>query len=150
MDKEYNKKLLEQINPYINREESLEELKKYGVCNNLFADIIARYGFMEGGYDNKSHDLIEQVIQYINLHYAEEITLNSLANIFCVEATTLSRKLYRSFGVDLRVFINDIRAQKVIQMLEDPKMKGIPKKEIAQRCGFKNIETFYRVCKRNF
>ena len=149
MDVEYNKLLFEQIKPYINYDGTVEELKKYGICNNLFADIIAHYGLMDGGYDLKSHALVEQVIQYINEHYAEDITLSVLAKEFCVEATTLSRKLYRSFGVDLRAFVNDIRAQKVIQMLEDPKMKGIPKKEIAQLCGFKNIETFYRVYKRN-
>lgn len=127
----------------------MPELKKYGICNCLLSDIVSYYGVMPGGYDNKTHELIEEILQYIYTHYAEDITLKSLASQFYMEPKLLSKKISRYIGVDLRVFINDIRARKALQMINDPNMRGVTKKEIAALCGIKSSRSFYRICKRN-
>ncbi len=149
LDTEYNKVLYKQIKKLIDNKTNIPELMKYGICNCILSDIVSYYGVMPGGYDNKTHELIEELIQYIYVHYAEDITLNSLAKQFYIEPKLLSKKISRYIGVDLRVFINDIRAQKALQMMNDPKMRGITKKEIARLCGIKSPRSFYRICKRN-
>lgn len=148
-DAQYNAVLYDQIKVLFGQTEEFSELKKYGVCYNLFADIVSHYGVMPGGYDNKSHELMEQIIQYIYDNYAQEITLKTLSDKFFIQPKVLSKKLSRCIGVDLRVFVNDIRTQKAIQMMEDPQMRGKPQKEIALLCGFKSAETFYRVRDRS-
>lgn len=148
-DVDYNKRIYEQLKPLIdlNGEWSdiaeLSEIKKHGVTNSILADIISHYGIREGENDNKSNILIEQVIQYIYEHSAEEITLNSLSSKFFITPKVLSRKLSRCLGMDLRVFINHIRIQKAMQMMNDPAMKDKTKEEIARMCGFKSLAVFY-------
>ena len=149
LDVEYNRMLYEQIRRIIDNKVELSELKKYGICNYILSDIVSHYGVMPGGYDNKTHELIEEIIQYIYVHFAEDITLPSLAKQFYMEPKLLSKKISRYIGVDLRVFINDIRAQKALQMINDPKMRGVTKKEIARLCGIQSPRSFYRICKRN-
>lgn len=149
LDAEYNKKLYEQIRVLFDGADGLSELKKFGITSNLLADIVDRYGVVPGGYDNKSHEFIEQVIQYIYEHYAEDITLKMLADKFCIEPKFLSNKLSRYIGTDLRMFVSDIRLEKALQMMADPEMRGRTKKEIALMCGFKSERTFYDAIKRN-
>lgn len=149
LDAEYNKILYDQIKKLIDNKAEISELKKCGICNCILSDIVSYYGVMPGGYDNKTHDLIEEIIQYIYVHYAEDITLKSLAQQFFMEPKLLSKKISRYIGVDLRVFINDIRAQKALQMINDPNMRGVTKKEIARLCGINSPRSFYRICKRN-
>lgn len=149
MNVEYNKKLYEQIQAILGKSDNFSALKRYGICYNLLSDIVEHYGVMQGGYDNKSHELMEQVVQYIYDHFAEEITLKSLSDRFFVSPKVLSKKLSRCIGVDLRKFVNDIRAQKALQMMDDPEMRGRPQKEIAQLCGFKYAQTFYKTKNRN-
>lgn len=149
LDVEYNKKLYAQISSLFDISDKVLEIRKYGIVNNLFADIIERYGVVDGGYDGKSHEFIEQVIQYIYDHYAEDITLVSLANKFCIDSKLLSKKLSSCIGVDLRMFVNDIRLRKALQMKEDPAMRDVPIKEIIRLCGFKRIGTFYETLKRS-
>lgn len=149
LDTEYNKMIYNQISAMFDKWESVSELKKFGVVNNLFADIIERYGVTDGGYDGKSHEFIEKVIQYIYEHYAEDITLVSLADKFCIDPKLLSKKLSRCIGIDLRMFVNDIRLRKALQMKEDPAMRDTPIKEIIRRCGFKRSGTFYETLRRS-
>ena len=149
LDAEYNKRLYDQISMLFYNYKNVSEIRKFGIVNNLFADIIDHYGIVDGGYDSKSHKFIETVIQYIYDHYAEDITLVSLADKFCIDSKLLSKKLSRCIGVDLRMFVNDIRLRKALQMKEDPAMRDIPIKEIIRLCGFKRSGTFYETLKRS-
>lgn len=152
-DTEFNKTLYDQIAPlfvpWFDPEPVLPDIKKHAVSTNILADIVMKYGLTVGGNDGKSQELIQRVIQYIYDNITDDITLEGLAKRFYIEPKALSKKLSRCIGVNLRVFINDIRCQRAIQMLKDPDMSAKTKKEIATECGFKNMETFYRVYNRN-
>ena len=62
----------------------------------------------------------------------------------------LSKKLKKRLNVDLRVFVNDIRVQMVIQLRNDPKYKDKTLQQIAMLCGFTSMSTFYRSYERNY
>lgn len=149
LDAEYNTKIYNRIEPLFNDGERLSELRKFGISANILADIIEHYGITDGNNDGKSQELVERVIQYIYEHYSEDITLAILADKFCIDQFLLSKKLSCCIGMDLRMFINDIRLQKALQMMEDPAMRGTPKKEIIRLCGFKRTATYYSALKRN-
>lgn len=149
LDIEYNKKLYDQIKNVIDAGDDLSELKKYGITSNLLADIVDHYGVVPGGYDNKVHEFVERVIQYIYDHYAEEITLKKLSEVFCIEPKFLSSKLIKYIGTDIRLFVSDIRYAKALQLMTDPNYRDKTKTEIAALCGFKSYRSFYEACKRN-
>lgn len=149
LDAEYNKKIYDEIAPLFENIDDSSELRKFAISATILADIVDRYGVTQGGYDGKSHAFIEQVIQYIYEHYADDITLAFLADKFCIGQSLLSRKLSRCIRMDLRMFVNDIRLQKALQMIEDPAMRDTPVKDIVKQCGFKRTATFYSALKRN-
>ncbi len=148
MDVEKNIVIQRILAPLVEKKE-VPELERHGVTNCLLSAILSAYGLREGKGDPKSHDLIEQVIEFVYEHYREPITLKRLSEVFCIESKTLSKKLSQCLGVDLRVFVNDIRAQKALSMREDPAYRDLPLKEIGRLCGFSSVDTFYRAYKRN-
>lgn len=151
MDVEYNQKLYAQIQPYLNTTQTIPELKRFGVACLLLSDIIEHYGVTEkSGNIGGDHDIVTDIVQYIYEHYNEPITLESLSKVFFISPKALSKKIRRRLDVDLRLFINDIRVQKAVQMRDDPKNKHKSLHEIAMLCGFSNMGTFYRSYERNF
>jgi YesN/AraC family two-component response regulator len=151
MDAQYNEKLYEQIKPLFGEAEHIPELKRIGVVCQLFSDIIERYGTMEKmGNIRENKDVITQVVQYIYDHYQEDITLETLSKQFYLSPKALSKKLKKHINVDLRVFINNIRVQRAVEMLDDPKNCGKSINQIAVQCGFSSMATFYRSYERNY
>lgn len=152
LDVEYNERLIERINKIVGvSQESIPELKRIGITCQLFSDIIERYGMIEREvHSPRDNDLITQVVQYIYEHYNENITLETLSKVFYISPKALSKKISKRLNVDLRVFINDIRVQKAVQMLGDPSYKDKSLNDIVAMCGFNNMGTFYRSYERNY
>lgn len=151
-DSVFNQNILAEMETIFNRPQaSAPELRKIGSVCHLFSEIIEHYGLEDRPeLPEEDLDLTTGVLQYIYEHYSEKITLESLAKVFHLSPTALSKKLGKRLGVDLRVFVNDVRVQKAVQMMEDPAYKGKAINEIAFACGFSSMTTFYRSYKRNF
>ena len=151
MDAKFNKQLYAQIQPLFDNTEKYSEMKRLGVVYQLFAEIIDRYGMVEkSGNVADDCDIVANVVQYIYDHYNEPISLESLSRAFFISPKALSKKIRKRLNMDLRLFINDIRIQRAVQMREDPAYKGKSLSEIATLCGFTNMGTFYRSYERNF
>lgn len=151
-DAEYNQIIYKRVLQIIEMsKQSISELRCVGITCELFADIIERYGTVDKKRISKEDDdLITEIVQYIYEHYNENITLQSLSKIFFVSEKTLSKKISSRIHVDLRVFVNDIRVQKAVMMMDDPANKDKTLNDIVELCGFNNVRTFYRSFKRNF
>lgn len=151
MDVEYNKCIYERIRPVLETEDALPELRRIGIACQLFADIIEHYGMLEkAGNVRQNKDIVTQVVQYIYDHYQENITLETLSKKFFVSPKALSKKIKKRVNVDLRVFVNDIRVQRAVEMWDNPQNYGKSIQDIAMQCGFSSMATFYRSYERNF
>ena len=151
-DIEFNKSLTEYFEKiYKCATDDISELRKVGDICHIISCIIERYGLMDKKEKTEvDKDLITEVVDYIYEHYNEDITLEYLANRFNMSTSALSKKLSSRIGMDLRRFVNDIRVQNVVQMLDDPENKEKTINEIAFLCGFSSMSTFYRCYKRNY
>lgn len=151
LDTQYNLRLYDQIKALIDSAEPVPELKRIGIACQLFSDIIEHYGLVDKpGNVSANNDLVPQIVQYIYDHYSEHITLDVLSKKFYISPKALSKKLKKHLNVDFRVFVNDIRVQRVIQMRDDPGNQGKSLSQIAAACGFTNMATFYRSYERNY
>ncbi len=150
MDAAYNQIIYGQIKPLLDiSTEQVIELRRVGIICELISDIIAHYGTVDKRSLPEMDDaLITEVLQYIYEHYNEDITLEFLADKFCIPWKTLGKRLYQRTNVDLRIFVNDIRLQKVMQMLDDCSNRNKSLDEILSLCGFHNKATFYRCYER--
>lgn len=127
----------------------MTELEKICYANLLLASIVNQYGFNEEK-DKIRGGGISEIIQYIYDNSDSDLNLEILADKFGYVPQVLSRKISACIDVDLRVFINDVRAQKVMMMRNDERYKDYSLMEIASRCGFNSVATFYRSYNRNF
>jgi AraC-like DNA-binding protein/mannose-6-phosphate isomerase-like protein (cupin superfamily) len=151
MDAQYNQVIYQQIVPLLQKTAKIPELKRIGMICQMFSDIIEHYGTIEKlGNIRENKDVATRVVQYIYDHYQENITLETLSKQFYLSPKALSKKLKKHINMDLRVFINDIRVQRAVEMLDDPKNYGKSINQIATQCGFSSMATFYRSYERNY
>ena len=87
-----------------------------------------------------------EVMQYINEHYDEEITLASLAERFGYEPTYLSRLFNRTLQMNLREYLGRIRVSAVRRLRAENPI--LPLSLAIYACGFRNENTYYRAFHR--
>ena len=151
MDAEYNMEFIYPLLETVQRRgETMTTLERIGIVNLIYAKIIEHYGLRNFTGFNTSKVDIDIIIQYIYDNYEEPITLESLANRFGYNPRVLSAKLSKMTGMDFRIFISDIRMQKVILMCHDKQNADMPLIDIVLRCGFNCVASFYRAYKRAY
>ena len=87
-----------------------------------------------------SSSIIPDVLEYINNHYCEKLTLNSIANEFFVSKYYLSHAFNSAVGTSVHRYIVLKRLIHAKQML----LSGIRSTTAAENCGFNDYAGFYR------
>ncbi len=95
---------------------------------------------------DRSGSQIGRVLDYINDHYTEELTLDTLAARFFISKYHLSREFVRITGTSVHRYIIQKRLAIAKQLLGE----GRPSMEICQRCGFGDYSNFYRAFKNEY
>lgn len=132
-------------------QERKPELQKNEIAGHLLLLVIEGYGLVEQrNISERDQLLIAEMVQYIYDHCSETVTLEVLSKQFYLSPTILSKKLRKQICVDFRVFVNDIRIHKAVQMMEAPENRDKKIEDIAFLCGFSSMSTFYRCYKRNY
>jgi len=94
--------------------------------------------------DHPSSDemLFIRIVEYVSVHYKEELTLSSVAEIFGYEAHYLCRCMKRAADVPFRTLINSYRIDHARSLLDST---DLPVTQIALECGYSCLRTFNRV-----
>lgn len=93
-------------------------------------------------YDN----IIEKSIEYINLNFNKDITLESVANYVSQSPTYFSKYFKKITGEKFIDYVNKIKMQKAIRFLQDnPNIKITA---LMQSVGYQSSSNFYRNFKR--
>lgn len=95
---------------------------------------------------DKAAMLVSNVLAYINDHYNEELSLDSIANRFFISKYHLSHEFNRLVGTSVYRYIVQKRLLIAKQMLSD----GVPPTDAYQHCGFKDYANFYRAFKSTY
>ncbi len=84
------------------------------------------------------------ITEYINNHFFEDITVNSIAKELCISRTKLSTLFSKYAETNLNAYINALRISNVNQLLED----GYDITNAAYESGFQSIRTFNEAYKK--
>lgn len=113
--------------------------------------IVARYGADNTGakvgitdYFNPTHKTVSTVAAYINNHYSEDITLNSISNQFFISPCYFSRIFKETTGFSFVEYLNGVRLKEAQGLLAKTDMSV---SEIGERVGYKSNTHFGRVFK---
>lgn len=150
---EENKKLLTKLNAihetYWQNQMKIPFLKAQAMINDLLYEMSLIYPLIPLQHKKIDYTVLD-ILTYINEHYTENFTLEELAERYNYCPQYFSGLFNKTVGCNLNTYINNIRIEKALQEIENPKTnKTIT--QIAFDNGFKSLSTFYRILqeKRN-
>lgn len=104
--------------------------------------------FLRGSSENDQECLskaVKDIISYISEHYAEDITLDQIAQYVELSRTYVSGLFKKELGVNLTNYIANYRIEKAKELLRDTNLKSY---EVAERVGFLDESYFSRSFKK--
>ena len=104
-------------------------------------------GQMRLAYDKKRRqptaersELAARIIDYINRHLFEELTISQLCDYFFISSSQLERIVKRATGSSVWNYISRKRLAAARQLI----LRGQPASTVCQSCGFRDYSSFYR------
>lgn len=134
------------------REQDSEEFATELYCLGLLAQLLVlvnrtalRAGQAPEPRDN-ADSTVYRILNYINDHYNEDLSLDFLANMFFVSKYHLAREFNRVVGTSVHRYI----IQKRLIMARQMMAAGVSTSEVCQICGFGDYSNFYRAFKNEY
>ena len=99
-----------------------------------------------GGEEFNTPTLISEILSYINEHFTEKLTLDSIANHFFISKYHISHEFKNAVNTSLYRYIIMKRLNAAYTLLSE----GNPAQEVCTMCGFGNYTVFFRAFKAEF
>ncbi len=87
---------------------------------------------------------ISSIVSYIDKHYAEDISLDELAQLYNTSAKYLSKRIKQYLNIPFKEYLTQLRIDKAKELLENT---NITITELYSAVGFQNRNTFTRAFK---
>lgn len=87
---------------------------------------------------------LQEILLYIENNFTEDISLQTIADLFKMDPFNLSKSFNSVTGRNLRTYINTLRVSKAKNLIKNTNKPLI---EIAFECGFNSVRTFNRAYK---
>ena len=97
--------------------------------------------------DKDVPESIRGIVRYLNEHYSEDITLETLSNTFYLHQNYICNLITKTLGVSFRKYLNKIRIANSMDLLQATD-KSIS--DIASDCGFSSSTNYCREFKLYF
>ncbi len=115
----------------------------------LFRLAVSKLG-SSGKIDNMDNSQIkyaQEIIIYVQQHYSEPISLDSVSESLKINKYTISKIINKILGVSLTELVNKYRLLDVCRLLETT---SLPLSSIAEQAGFASESTMYRNFQKTF
>ncbi len=96
--------------------------------------------------DVKKSIMITDIIEYINNHIDEELTIDSLSEHVFLSKYHLLREFKKHSGTTIHKYI----IQKKLILAKELILKGMPITEVFKQCGFGDYSNFFRAFKKEY
>lgn len=135
--------LLSSTDPFNSMLIFLRLLHTLSLDNN--SEVLSHQMFSAGVtiYDSRR---VKMVMEYLERHYSEHISLSDVAALVNMSTSSFSRFIKLRTGKNFIDCLNEIRVSAVARLLVDEPTNSIA--DIAYKCGFNNISNFNRIFKR--
>lgn len=87
-----------------------------------------------------------EIIQYINTHLEEELSIDTLSNRFYVSKYHLLREFKKHSGTTIHKYI----VQKKLILAKELILRGSPINQVYEQCGFGDYSNFFRAFKNEY
>lgn len=93
------------------------------------------------GWNFTDSDILNEILEYINNNYSEQMNLTEIADFFFVSPSHISRLFKNHLNTTTIAYINEVRIKKAIELLEDGKFNI---KKISELTGYNSLNNFYK------
>lgn len=122
------------------------EMKAKGLFIQLWSDLLREYraGLHSSEVASRQQEL-ETVKSYLESHYGEEVSLETLARLASLSKYYLISLFKKAFGMTPMKYQQLYRIQRAKDMI---RFSSDPLKQIAARCGYRDIHSFSRTFRK--
>ncbi|MFB5762379.1 response regulator [Paenibacillus medicaginis] len=89
--------------------------------------------------------IIRDIAAYLDVHFADEITLQDISSRFYLSREYISRKFKQEFGVNLSEYLTRLRIRQAKLLLLDPRLRL---QQVAEMVGYQDEKYFGKVFKK--
>ena len=116
-----------------------------GIANLLLVEFANQCDLVQVKKIGKKQGLIIDILSYVDEHYREDVSIGALAKIFQYSHAHLIRVIKEYIPEPWPNYVNRIRILAAHKLLMGDNELSV--NSIAQKCGFKSMQTFYRTYK---
>jgi len=142
-DKSFNKTLLPFFEILVKEATTMSSMRSKGYAQVIFGSLAEYYNSVSTIPKNENISLIADILSYIDDHFQEPISLESISTHFGYNKTYFSRLFNKHIGISLNNYINMIRLDQFEMLSKEA--NGTNVTDLIFACGFTSLATFYRV-----
>lgn len=91
-------------------------------------------------------ELIQAVLQYVDEHFSQTITVGSIAAHFYISPSTLAHRFRSELNISVYRYLSEKRMSMMRQYVES----GLSLSHAAQLCGYHDYSNFYKIYKKQY
>ncbi|MDY3919145.1 MAG: AraC family transcriptional regulator, partial [Candidatus Limivivens sp.] len=88
-----------------------------------------------------TYKIMNEIKNYIDLHYQEDLSLAELSGRFYLQPNTISKNFRKVWGKSLNQYIHSVRITNAVRILDS---REVSITELAEMVGYENVNTFLR------
>ncbi len=124
----------------------IEEAENGQQLQALSQRMVRQYCVLVQTYSRERYSgVVRDVLNFVDFHYMEPLSLDSLARKYAVNKNYLSTRFSREVGMTLTDYINLTRVRRSLKLLSD---SALSMQEIAERVGFSDANYYTRIFKK--
>ncbi|NOU86008.1 helix-turn-helix domain-containing protein [Paenibacillus sp. LMG 31460] len=132
--------------PGVNIYNEFSKLNSLPDMSVWFDDVLEKtHLYIQSKRENKNADLVRKIVEFVLGHYAEPLTLQTIADHVYMNGNYVSKLLKEETGQSFHELMTDIRFRSACDMLRSSD-RGI--NEIAELCGFGQKQNLIRTFKK--
>ena len=124
----------------------IEDAENEAQIDALIPRMIRNYCVLVQTYSRERYSgVVRDVLNFVDFHYMEPLSLESLAQKYAVNKNYLSTRFSKEVGMTLTDYINLTRVRRSLKLLNDA---SLPMQEVAERVGFTDANYYTRTFKK--
>ena len=109
--------------------------------------LLLQYSTTESATISASSDKLKNVLDYIDLHYAEPLTISELAELCYFSEYHFMRFFKKHMNMTCVEYMNNFRLEKAVELFEQGHLSII---EVSMSVGFRNLSYVHRAFKKKY
>ena len=134
---------------YTERDKAINEISRYDDIGKIYhamkSHLMRLLEEMQQTNRKQTNRAIDIALNYIDMHYGEDITLESLSGMVYLNSSYFSELFSEAVGEPFSRYLIKYRINKAREMLENPAVRV---SDVAEKVGYKDVSYFVKIFRK--